>query len=341
MVPLDTKSSFRISIIIPTWNRPAALARCLRSIMNQTYAPAEVIIVDASETRQSSDLVESIIKENLSFELKYTSIAHELRGIPKQRNIGIRLSRCEIVGFLDDDVELFPSYLENIRGIFEADTTRQIGGVEGRIVNLKPLKLRIRHRIEKHLGLFDVGKIFRLDRIMPILPEGDSPMDVEWLHGCNCFFRREVFYKNGFEEEFKRYAIGEDFVFSFVVEKSWRLAYQPKAKLNHYLDPSGRPSSYELARMRVRHQYYIYRYLLRGKTLGDFLIFWLYMAYVVTLQLLRILKRSRDGSFAALHGLMVGILDVSMGKYPRRSKSVEGVLLPRTIDHSLSTTERS
>ncbi len=106
MVPLDTISSFRISIIIPTWNRPAALARCLRSIMNQTCAPAEVIIVDASEMRQCSDLVDSIIKDNPPFELKYASIEHELRGIPRQRNIGIRLSRHEIVGFLDDATEM-------------------------------------------------------------------------------------------------------------------------------------------------------------------------------------------------------------------------------------------
>jgi glycosyltransferase involved in cell wall biosynthesis len=309
--------------------------------MNQTYDPAEVIIVDASETRQTSDLIESIIKNNPPFELKYTSITHELRGIPKQRNIGVRLSRCEIVGFLDDDVELFPSYLENIRFIFEGDANRQIGGVEGRIVNIEPFKLRIRHRIEKHFGLFAVGKILRLDRIMPLLPEGDTPMDVEWLHGCNFFFRREVFSKNGFEEEFKGYAIGEDFVFSTIVAKNWKLCYQPKAMLNHFLDPSGRPSSYELARMRVRHQYYIYRYLLHSKGLGDFLIFWFYMAYVVTLQLLRIFKRSTNGSFAALHGLMMGILDVIMGEYPRRSKSVEGVLLPGIIDHSISTTERS
>jgi glycosyltransferase involved in cell wall biosynthesis len=340
-MPLDTKSTSRISIIIPTRNRPAALARCLRSIINQTYTPAEVIIVDASETRQSCKLVESIIKENPSFELKYNTIAHELHGIPKQRNIGVRLSRCEIVGFLDDDVELFPSYLENIWTIFVGDTSRQIGGVEGRIVNIKPFKLRVRHRLEKHFGLFDVGKILRLDRIMPLLPEGDSPMDVEWLHGCNCFFRREVFYKNGFEEEFEGYAIGEDFVFSFVVAKSWKLCYQPKANLNHYLDPSGRLSSYKLARMSVKHQYYIYRYLLDGKALADYLIFWFYMAYVLILQLFRILKRSRNGSFAALHGLMMGILDVIMGEYPRRSKSVEGVLLPGIFGHNLSTIERS
>ena len=35
-----------VSVIIPTFNRPAFLAEALKSVLNQTMRPEEIIIVD-------------------------------------------------------------------------------------------------------------------------------------------------------------------------------------------------------------------------------------------------------------------------------------------------------
>ena len=39
-------SSYKISIIIPTYNRPNDLNKCLQSVLEQTVIPNEIVIVD-------------------------------------------------------------------------------------------------------------------------------------------------------------------------------------------------------------------------------------------------------------------------------------------------------
>ena len=35
-----------VSVVIPTYSRPTFLARCIESVINQTYTNIEVIVVD-------------------------------------------------------------------------------------------------------------------------------------------------------------------------------------------------------------------------------------------------------------------------------------------------------
>src|SRR5204862_2915698 len=46
-----------VSVLVPTFNHAAFLSECLESIAAQTYAPAELIVVDDASTDATSDVL--------------------------------------------------------------------------------------------------------------------------------------------------------------------------------------------------------------------------------------------------------------------------------------------
>lgn len=96
-----------VSIIIPVYNQADKLARCLDSILAQSYADYEVIIVNDG----SMDDPQSIIK---NYELRITNlkiINQENRGSNPARNRGMKEARGEYLLFCDADIEMSPEML--------------------------------------------------------------------------------------------------------------------------------------------------------------------------------------------------------------------------------------
>ncbi len=94
----------KISVIIPTFNRANVLSRAIESVLSQTYAPFEVIVVDDG----SSDSTRSLVKNYPS--VKYLKIDNS--GVSKARNVGIDSSKGDWIALLDSDDEWLPNKLE-------------------------------------------------------------------------------------------------------------------------------------------------------------------------------------------------------------------------------------
>ena len=87
---------YKISIVIPTFNRIGSLPRALDSALNQTYQPSEIIVVDNG----SSDGTTKLLRE------RYPTIRlliEKKLGVSAARNKGIRHSKFQWIALLDSD----------------------------------------------------------------------------------------------------------------------------------------------------------------------------------------------------------------------------------------------
>ncbi|WP_017651764.1 glycosyltransferase family 2 protein [Fortiea contorta] len=97
----------QVSVIIPTYNRRFLLERAINSVLNQTYADYELIVVDDA----SSDDTLNFITNKYPQQVRLSSLP-ENRGSGGARNEGIKLARGNFIAFLDSDDEWLPNYLE-------------------------------------------------------------------------------------------------------------------------------------------------------------------------------------------------------------------------------------
>ena len=92
-----------VDVVIPTFKRPEALARCLQALERQTVAPASIEVVD--------DSVED-------------------RGPAYSRNIGWKRGSAPIVAFTDDDCVPSENWIASIQRHFEDEG---VHGMEGSV----------------------------------------------------------------------------------------------------------------------------------------------------------------------------------------------------------------
>ena len=90
--------NIKISVIIPTYNRSKLLNRSIRSVLNQTYQPNEIIVVDNGSTDDTREMVSKNFR-------KICYIYHDKKGVSSARNAGIRISKSDWTSFLDSDDE--------------------------------------------------------------------------------------------------------------------------------------------------------------------------------------------------------------------------------------------
>ena len=94
-----------ISVIIPVFNRVKLIARCINSVINQTYPVNEIIVVDDG----SNDGTYDQIRRNFP---QVISIYQENKGVSNARNVGIQSAKSKWIAFLDSDDEWLPNKIE-------------------------------------------------------------------------------------------------------------------------------------------------------------------------------------------------------------------------------------
>lgn len=99
----------RFSVVIPTYRRDELLKLSLASVLAQTFADFEVIVVDDARSKTARSVVESFGDERVSY-------VHNDRaaGGAGTRNAGVARARGEWVAFLDDDDLWLPEKLRRV-----------------------------------------------------------------------------------------------------------------------------------------------------------------------------------------------------------------------------------
>jgi len=98
----------KITIGIITKNRPKLLSNLLKSILKNNKKPQLIIIVDNSNNKKTYQMY-SLFKNKLKFTYKKKSL-----NIPSSRNLVIKLTKTNILAFVDDDCEVGNDWVENI-----------------------------------------------------------------------------------------------------------------------------------------------------------------------------------------------------------------------------------
>lgn len=88
-----------ISVIVPVYNVEKYLAKCIDSILNQTYANLEIILVDDGSKDNSGKICDLYAKKDN----RVKSFHKENGGLSSARNFGIEKSLGEYLGFVDSD----------------------------------------------------------------------------------------------------------------------------------------------------------------------------------------------------------------------------------------------
>ncbi len=98
-----------VSVVVPAFNRAAAIGDCLRSVQVQTYQNWEVIVVDDGSVDGTAEVVTQLGAKDSRIRLLRQD--HN-RGAQAARNAGIRAARGEWIAFLDSDDLFLPCSLE-------------------------------------------------------------------------------------------------------------------------------------------------------------------------------------------------------------------------------------
>jgi len=98
----------RVSVIVPVYNRAAAVRAAAASVLGQTYRDFELILVDDGSTDDSGRVIDELTAEDPSLVRCYHQ---ENAGAAAARNRGIELSQGEYICFLDSDDEWLPEKL--------------------------------------------------------------------------------------------------------------------------------------------------------------------------------------------------------------------------------------
>jgi glycosyltransferase involved in cell wall biosynthesis len=174
-----------ITVILCTYNRCGSLAKALNSAANLTLPDSvewEVLVVDNNSRDHTREVAEEFCNRYAG---RFRYLSESQPGKSYALNAGIREARGGILAFMDDDVVVEPTWLQNLTApLHDGD----LAGAGGRILlewNCSPphwLKADTRYALAP-LAAFDLGAA-----------AGEL---TEPPFGTNMAFRKEMFEKYG------------------------------------------------------------------------------------------------------------------------------------------------
>lgn len=250
----------RLSLLIATMNRPKALQETIDSIIAQHQLPNEIILVDQSTDDKTKLLFESYSGLFASKNIVARYIFSDKPSLVRARNIGANEASGDILCFVDDDVILFPDYLQKVSLYFKDPL---IGGVSGNVLVAQPqqgLKWDFRKFLSKLFLVSNFkGRLTPSTLGFPIFErEIYQTTRVEIFPGYSMNFRKALFDKNRCDEWFSGYGFREDVDLSYRISKETVLIMVPDARFIHNSSPINRLDVERLKKMQFRNYKYCF-----------------------------------------------------------------------------------
>ena len=107
-----------VSVVVPVYKTEPFLHQCLDSILTQSYARMEIILIDDGSPDKSGFICEEYAQKDSRVHV----IRQENRGVSHARNVGIDRAVGQMVTFVDSDDWLEPDHVEAlVHGIENCD----------------------------------------------------------------------------------------------------------------------------------------------------------------------------------------------------------------------------
>jgi GT2 family glycosyltransferase len=199
------------SVLICTYNRPDMLKMALNALIEQTdEKPDQAVIVNGGDERSDAVVQNYMHRQDVKVEL----IKTVNKNLAASRNIGLAHCTGEIVAMTDDDAEVFPNWVTQIKKVHAEHP--EAGCVGGAIIGADS---------DKSL----------LSRIADVTTFSSPPLPgyVRTIAGVNISYKRTVLQSVGLQDEslFR----GEDVDFNWRVKKlGHEIYYDPEIKVLHY-----------------------------------------------------------------------------------------------------------
>ena len=100
-----------ISLILPIYNVEEYIAKCLESVINQTFKDIEIICVNDFTMDNSMTIVKEYAKRDSRIKIINNQTN---RGLGGARNAGLDIANGEFIIFVDTDDQLMPSMVEDL-----------------------------------------------------------------------------------------------------------------------------------------------------------------------------------------------------------------------------------
>jgi glucosyl-dolichyl phosphate glucuronosyltransferase len=222
------REKMKITVILCTFNRCQSLPKALDSVAAQVLPESviwEVIVVDNNSSDQTRVVAEDYCRR---YPGRFRYLCEPQQGLSRARNAGIRDARGEIIAFMDDDVTLEPTWLQDLTASLHDG---EWVGAGGRILppqDFQPpgwLTLGGEMDLGGPLALFDLGNVPGELKKAP--------------YGTNMAFRKGMFEKYGtFRVDLGRCGnsllSSEDTEFGRrLMSAGERLRYEPSAVVHH------------------------------------------------------------------------------------------------------------
>jgi GT2 family glycosyltransferase len=255
----ESDNALSVSVIIPTKDRHEDLELTVQSVLAQTVLPKQLIVVDqssGSESRERLEAFHASLPKSIPRAVELTCVHDsKISGAAAARNRAMEAASGDIWLFLDDDVELEPSFIEELLTAYSSNP--KACGISGIIVNypLPPQKFRTWSRI------FCVGPFH--DERQPIYWAAEelrntAPIPVRKLGGGLMSFRASVIQGVRFDENLVGASLAEDWDFCVRLRPGSLLLIAPRARLLHKHSPTGRSHDFWVVKYAQSSSYLFY-----------------------------------------------------------------------------------
>ena len=213
-----------VSAVIPVKDRPADLRNILAALLRQTLPPAEIVVVDQSESNACADAARQVYAEHGPAGLPPLIYVHDpsIDGLTAARNEGLRRGAAPLVAYFDDDAVPVPDTLLVLATALQQRP--ELVGAGGIITNYSP----------PPAPAYWLSRIFRRgpfwDERQPIYwnwsryASGEIAPSAKLNGGCMVIRREALLAIKGFDSRYRGSSVGED------IEVSQRLAARGGAR---------------------------------------------------------------------------------------------------------------